>query len=177
MYRIAIAIRVQKKGKNMNDRQCSSFLITLPALQKQQCKQLLLCSTPNLLNILLKKYYTIITTNTSCFDYFHSYCKASLQIHCLNVRKKWTLRWSDFKEVRIEIKLFTSTWYTALLLPCLLCVSSLWFWLGTQPGFSFPVQSHTWSKSESPLGSEEVKMQTMDLIQFLNKAIERLCLI
>lgn len=111
----------------MNDRQCSSFLITLPALQKQQCKQLFLHSPPDLLNILLKKYYTVITTNTSCFEYFHSYGKAYLQIHCLNVRKKRILRWSNFKEARIETKLFTSTWYTALLPRRLLSISSLWF--------------------------------------------------
>lgn len=69
--------------------------------------------------------------------------KACLQIHYLNVRKKWILRWLNFREVRFEIKLFTSTWYTALLPWLLLSISSLWFWLDNQSGFSFSVQSHT----------------------------------
>lgn len=59
----------------MNDRQCSSFLITLPALQKQQCKQLFLYSPPDLLNILLKKYYTVITTNIHALSIFTAMAK------------------------------------------------------------------------------------------------------
>lgn len=59
--------------------------------------------------------YSAITSETWCFEFFLSCCKVCFQMHYFSVRKKWTLRWSNFKEVRIKIKLFRSSWCEALL--------------------------------------------------------------
>lgn len=95
--------------------------------------------------------------------------KTCLQIHYINVTKKGIPRWSNLKVVRAEINFFRSTWYTTPLSWHLVSISSQWFWLVTQSELSYSVQSHTWSRAENPLGSEEVKMQTIDFIPFLKK--------
>lgn len=95
--------------------------------------------------------------------------KTCLQIHYIDVIKKGIPRWSNLKVVLAEIIFFRSTWYTAPLSWHLVSTSSQWFWLVTQSELSDSVQSHMWSKSENPLGSEEVKMQSIDFILFLKK--------
>lgn len=95
--------------------------------------------------------------------------KTCLQIHYIDVIKKGIPRWSNLKVVLAEIIFFRSTWYTAPLSWHLVSTSSQWFWLVTQSELSDSVQSHMRSKSENPLGSEEVKMQSIDFILFLKK--------
>lgn len=162
MYRTAITRRVQIKGgwggvgwkwwAMLFTFNCS-FYFTKAAM-----KTVPLVLLPNLLNTLCKKIYSIITNKTSCFDDFHSNCKAKLVYKfTFNASKKRLFSWLYFKGVQTKIELSTSTWYTALLPWHLLDISSLQFWLDTQSGFSFSVLSHTQSRFKRPLGAEEVK--------------------